>query len=192
MLRPVDLIALARLSLTEPERGAEQVMRLNPSLQLRWQLLILSVVLGVVLAYLPPVLTAPAGFAPSPFMAVGVQLSLHVASVYLIAIIGRRVGGHGRFEDALLLVGWLQLILAGFQAVQLVTIFLMPPLAFLVAVASVAAFLWMLTGFVRQLHGFASRGAVLVGIIMAGFALGFVVAMVMVILGIDPTGLMDV
>lgn len=192
MLRPADLLPLARLSLTDPERAADALLRLPLPVQARWHLLILAVLAGVVLAYLPPVLTAPPGFAPSPFLAAGVQLSLHVATIFLITVVGQRLGGRGRFEDALFLVGWLQLLMAGFQALQLLILFVMPPLAVLVAMASVAAFLWILTGFVRQLHGFASRGAVLLGIIAGGFALGFALAMGMIMLGIDPTGLMDV
>jgi hypothetical protein len=186
-----DLRGLAQLSLTDPERGADWLMRSNPPVGLRWLMLALSVVLGVLLGYTLPILTAPEGMAPSPMRAVGVQFGLHVASVWMITMVGHRFGGRGSFQDALLLVAWLQLILVGFQAVQLVALLILPPLAFPVAVASVAAFLWMLTGFVRQLHGFASRGAVLVGILLGAIAMGFMLAMLMLMLGFDPAELMN-
>jgi hypothetical protein len=38
-------------------------------------------------------------------------------------------GGRGTFEDALLLVGWLQVIMLGLQALQLVALVILPPLA---------------------------------------------------------------
>ena len=191
MTLQTDILGLARLSLADPERAAEWLLRWNPPVAARWRMLALSVVLGVLLGYALPILSAPEGAAPSALRAVGVQFGLHVVSAWMIAVVGQRFGGRGSFNDALLLVAWVQLLLVAFQVAQLLALLILPPLAFPVAVASVAAFLWVLTGFVRQLHGFAARGAVLVGIVLGAMAMGFALAVLMVLLGLDPAELMN-
>ncbi|NCM97616.1 MAG: YIP1 family protein, partial [Rhodobacterales bacterium] len=72
---------------------------------------------------------------------------------------------HGRFDEALILVVWLQFVLLGLQAVQLVAYAVAPLLADLIGLATVALFFWLLTNFVAELHGFKSLGLVFVGVL---------------------------
>ena len=53
-------------------------------------------------------------------------------------------------------------------------------------------FLWLLTNFVAVLHGFRSLGMVFVMIVVSAFAVTFVLSIVMSILGIVPSGVVNV
>lgn len=187
-----DIIALARLSLADPEKGAATVVALNPPLPARWMLMVFAVLSGVVLAYLLPALGGRLSDAPSPFMAVALQGGANLLAVGLIARVGRLFGGQGRFEDALLLVGWLQLLMVGAQLVQVLAMIVLPPLAGLVMIAAVALFFWLLTGFICALHGFESRFVVLMGVFGTLFAVAFAVSFVLILLGIELPGMGDV
>jgi len=187
-----DLKALVRLSITEPEKGAAAVLSLNPPIPARWLLMAFAVTLGVVLAYLLPVLAGRGADMPAPFMAAGVQGGMNIAAVILATTVGRMFGGHGRFEDALLLVGWLQLLMAGVQLIQLVVMLLLPPMAGLVMVAAVALFFWLLSGFVSTLHGFTSRFTVLLGTLGTLFVAAFIMSFILILLGFELPELGDV
>ncbi len=191
MIKP-DLKTLVRLSVTEPEKGAAAILALNPPLPARWMLMGFAVSLGVVLAYLLPVLSGRGGDLPMPFVAAGVQGGMNIAAVVLATTVGRMFGGRGRFEDALLLVGWLQLLMSGVQLIQLVAMLVMPPLAGLIMVAAVALFFWLLSGFVSTLHGFKSRFMVLLGTLGTLFAAAFVLSFVLLLLGFELPELGDV
>lgn len=117
---------------------------------------------------------------------------MNLIAISLLTVVGRMFGGIGRFEDAILLVGWLQMLMVGMQAVQVVVMLLLPPLGALVLVLAIAAFFWLFSGFTCALHGFQSRLLVLVGGFGTLFALAFVLSFVMIILGIQLPGMGDV
>ncbi|KPQ06155.1 MAG: Yip1 domain membrane protein [Rhodobacteraceae bacterium HLUCCA12] len=180
-----DITALVRLSVTEPEKGAQAVMALDPPLPARWMLMVFAVTLGVVLAYLLPVIAGQGPDLPSPFAAAMLQGGMNLVAVFLITGVGRLFGGTGRFEDALLLVGWLQLLMAGVQLVQLLVLLVLPPLGSVVMVAAVALFFWLLSGFIRALHGFQSRFVVLLGTLGTLFVAAFVMSVILILLGFE-------
>ncbi len=188
----IDFKKLARLSITDPEKGAAAMLSLNPPMAARWLLMGFSVTLGVVLAYLLPVLAGRGAELPAPFIAAGVQGGMNIAAVVLATTVGRMFGGRGRFEDALLLVGWLQLLMAVVQLVQLVAMVVLPSLAGLVMVAAVALFFWLLSGFVCTLHGFQSRFMVLLGTLGTLFVAAFVMSFILILLGFELPELGDV
>lgn len=187
-----NLKTLVRLSVAEPEKGAAAVLALNPPMAARWLLMGFAVTLGVVLAYLLPVFAGRAAELPAPFTAAGVQGGMNIAAVVLVTVVGRMFGGSGRFEDALLLVGWLQLIMSFVQLIQLVVMVLLPPVAGLIMVAAVALFFWLLSGFIRTLHGFQSRFLVLLGALGTLFAAAFVMSFILILFGFELPELGDV
>ncbi len=187
-----DIIRLVRLSVAEPEKGAAAVIALNPPIAARWMLVAVSVLVGVVAAYLLPLMAGRLSEMPSPLTATTLQVGANVLAIALITVVGRIFGGTGRFEDAVLLVGWLQLIMVVVQIAQLVFMLVLPPLAGLVMVGAVVLFFWLLAGFVRGLHGFRSRFTVLMGVFASLFAAAFVVTFVLLLLGIELPGMTDV
>ncbi|NJR43059.1 MAG: hypothetical protein HC767_10775 [Akkermansiaceae bacterium] len=76
-------------------------------------------------------------------------------------------------NDALLVVVWLQVLMLGLQLLQVLLLLISPVLAAVVGLAGIVLFLWLLTNFVAELHGFQSLLAVFGAIVLTGFAVAF-------------------
>jgi hypothetical protein len=59
-------------------------------------------------------------------------------TIHAVHRIGGFFGGTGSFEEAALLVIWLQFILICVQVIQIVTLFVLPPLAGLITIVAIA------------------------------------------------------
>lgn len=181
------LLSLARLTLHNPREGAARVMALALPMQTRWAALVLMAVLSTLLLHLtfamqPADIKALFGEAlASPLRMAMLQAVFMLVSVVAIYQIGRWRGGRGRFEDALILVVWLQFLLLGLQAAQLLASLVAPLLADLIGLATLALFFWWLTNFVAELHGFKSLVLVFVGVVLTLVFLVLVLAFVLAI-----------
>ncbi|MCL4676639.1 MAG: YIP1 family protein [Pararhodobacter sp.] len=192
MTQTDDLLALVRLTVADPVEGGRAVLALNPPVLLRWMLLAAAILVSVVLIYLLPVLTGQAGDMPSPFAFAAGQGVLNGVVVALVAYAGRAFGGTGSFDDALLLMAWLQSVTVALLVLQLAVLVLIPALNLPVTLASIVISVWMLVGFVCALHGFQSRIMVLVGGVMVFTITAFVLSLVLLFLGFDLSGATDV
>jgi hypothetical protein len=183
------LAGLLRETLTDPRAAARRILAVDLPDLVRWQALLLVVVLSVLLVQVA-LLLSPGGAAVGPMggaplqagLLQGVALVMMVAAVHFV---GRAMGGTGDFGQALTVVTWLQFVTLCFQLLQIAALVLLPPLAGLVALASLAVFLWLLVGFVQELHGFRSRGLVFLMILMSFFAIAFVLSILLAILGVS-------
>jgi hypothetical protein len=192
MLRSDTIGDLVRQSFLDPRRAGERLIALNPPFDGRLIGMAAAVLVGTVLAYLLPVVSGRAIEAPPPLAAVAVQLAANALAVVLMVQVGRLFGGRGGFADALLLVAWLQAMMALAQAAQIVVLLVLPPLAGLVLLLAIGLFFWLLVGFVQALHGFRNPFLVLIGVVGTLFATAFVLSFVLVLLGFEPPGLIDV
>jgi hypothetical protein len=96
------------------------------------------------------------------------------------------MGGGGGFADALLLAAFLQAIMLVVQLLQIAALLLFAPLAGIFSIIGVVVFLWVLTGFVAELHGFRSLLGVFGMIVATTFGLAFLIAMLLAMLGVGP------
>lgn len=180
-----QIISLARLSVQDPRRGARTLLSMDVPLPARTAGLLLMAVASAVLMHLGFLLLPPANdqmsqfLMQSPIRTAVIQWLILVVSVFLIFQIGRAWGGHGSLPDTLLIVVWLQVIMLGVQVVQLLALILAPPLAGIVNIAGLILFFWLLSSFIAELHGFASRGKVLAGIFATTFAMALIVVFVL-------------
>jgi hypothetical protein len=186
----VDLFQLARLTLTQPRQGLRALLNLGLPKGTALVGLVLMAVLSALFLHLSlRVAPMPADnlmmekLIGSPFRTAIIQAVVLMVTVLLVYRVGRAFGGQGALEDAMLAMVWLQTILVVLQGVQLLALILMPPLASLLGLLSGALFLWLLTQFIAELHGFASAAKVFFGVIvtflLATFALTFLlIAMV--------------
>lgn len=180
-----QIVALARLTLKDPRSGARALLASDVPLPARTAGLVL-VAVGSALFFHLGFLILPADddalsqfMSQSPFRTAIIQWLILAATVLGIYRIGRAFGGRGSLTDALLIVVWLQVIMLAVQIVQLLSLVLLPPLAGLVSLAGFILFFWLLTSFIAELHGFASRWAVLAGVIGSGFAIAIALAVVL-------------
>ena len=129
-----------------------------------------------------------AAILANPLLGAAAQLGAMAAVIFLTVQIGRLFGGHGGLWGAAALVVWLNAMLVLVQAGQLVALALLPPLAALLAIAATVWALWAYANFIAELHGFRSPVIVLGATVLTGIMLFFATAMLLAILGTDPTG----
>jgi len=184
------LVQLAWASLTDPKGSLRQVTALPLDQTARWQALLLIVVISVILGHLSILMTGGPGtammapFIANPMMAGVVQLALLGLMVFAVFWIGRAMGGSGQFDDAILLVAWLQFILVCLQVAQTLAMFVLPALAGLIGIAGFVLFFWLLTNFVAELHGFQSLAQVFLMILLSMVGIAFVLSLVLSIIGV--------
>lgn len=177
-------------TLRDPREGARAIMALHIERRQRWEILLLIVVLSAVLAQLTFLIAGSGGasiagpFPASPFTLGIVQLFLLLAMVGGIHVIGRRAGGTGELDDAILLVAWLQFIMICLQVLQTAALFLLPPLSLLIGIAGLVLFFWLLTNFIAELHGFKSLTAILVGIMISMVAFAILLSILLGLSGV--------
>jgi|GEM_PF-1149567 len=104
--------------------------------------------------------------AAQPMAMAGLQFSALLFGAVLMTVAGRVFGGHGSFTDCLLVLVWIEVILTGVQAVQVVLMLLFPATATLLTLAGFMLFLYLIVRLATAVHGFTNP--VLVGIGMMG------------------------
>ncbi|WP_300520334.1 YIP1 family protein [Aliiroseovarius sp.] len=185
------LLGLALQSLPEPRKVARDLFAEGFSRQALWYMLALLLVLTSMLRVIGQALFPhPEGMEPmlnlSP-LTMGLSGAVFsLLTIWLIARIGRALGGQGTYDQALLTIVWLS-ALNLFLSVAVVALGLFAPgIALLLIPVGYLALFWILTMFVTELHGFKSPGLVAVGIVVSFVALIFLLAFVMALLGIGP------
>ena len=182
---------LLRHTLRDPRSAARAILGLDLPVQARWLALVLVVVLTVLATQIGlQLFPLPASSAWDVLMRNGLlAVPLQVAFLALVALgmshVGRRFGGRGRFDDALILVAWLETVMLVVQLAQLVAVLAVPPLGLLIGVVSLGLFFWLLTAFTAELNGFDSLPKVFLGILGTMFLTGFALVALLATLGIS-------
>ena len=163
-------------TLRNPRAAARRLIDLGLAPPAIWSGFGAAVAASAVLAWLSmaatPVATGGvlAGPVVTPLGLAGIQAASILFLAGLVTIGGRAFGGRGQFFGALTLAVWLEFVLILLQLVQLVVMVVFPFFSVLVGFAGMVLFLWLLTNFTAELHGFRSLPAVFFGIV-AGFLL---------------------
>lgn len=186
-----NLLRLARETVSNPQEGAATVLSIAPARQALWMMFALVVVLSLLLREGVMLLTdlPTGGPIMGPMQNSSLMLGLVMAGFLFITIhavhrIGQFFGGSGSFEEAALLVIWLQFILICVQVIQIATLFILPPLASLITILAIGLYVWLLVNFIAVLHGFTSLGLVFVATLLSAFGLLFVFSLVLTLLGL--------
>jgi hypothetical protein len=183
-----SLLAMVWRTVRNPREGATELLSLGVPREALWPALALVVVLSILFAQVTSLLmTGQAGMGGMPIgpAATGfIQLLLLVVMVFAIFWIGRAMGGSGSFEEAILLVAWLQFIMVCLQVVQAAALLILPPVAGLIGVAGLVLFLWLLTNFIAVLHGFSSLVQVFIMILVAAFGIAFGLSIILTLIGV--------
>ncbi|MCB1336455.1 MAG: YIP1 family protein [Maritimibacter sp.] len=191
------LFGMALQTVPEPRKVARDVFAFRAPRPVLWTILALELVsvafLKVISSILFPLdrdeLTAMFGeevmaTAILDPIAIGLILAAGaVAAVWMIYAIGRRAGGHGSFDQALLTMIWLVFVLLNLQLIIVVLTLFAPGLALLLAVLSFAMSFWLASHFIAEMHGFSSAGVVFVGILMVLLVVAVALSFVLALLG---------
>jgi hypothetical protein len=179
------LLQLARFTVQSPREGARMVMQADLPMPARWVALALMAVVSSLMAHLSMRLmpmdaqAQMGGMMASPIQTALLQAALMLVSVHAVYHIGRWRGGRGSFADALILMGWLQFLLLILQVLQIVTQIILPPLSNLIGYVSIGIFLWLISNFIAELHGFPSVFKTMLGVIGTLFAAGFILSLLL-------------
>ena len=187
------LMGLVRESIVDPRAGASRIIRARVPMSARWIAMALVVVLSVLLGQVTlGLMLGPTGMMGGmlggPASSIVLQGGVLLIMVMAVHNVGRWMGGGGSFPDALLLVVVVQGVMVMIQLVQIAALLLLPPLSGIVSMVGFGVFLWVLTGFVAELHGFRSLLSVFGMILVTAFGLAFLLAMVLAMMGVTPPG----
>lgn len=180
------IINTLRLTLRSPRQAARVVMGWPLALGERWTILALmavaSTLSATVFVTLAPESADPAMtmILANPVIFAAMQFGGLAVMAGLIFAVGRQFGGIGSFAEGLAIVGWIQVILFTLQLAQIVALILLPPLAVLIGLASLALTLWLLPSFIAELHGFRSAILTFLGMVAAMFALVVVLSLILI------------
>jgi Yip1 domain len=179
-------------SFVRPRAAAREVVALGLGRGLLVQAAAAITAAGVVLGYVAvsmsaePVDPVSAAVLSTPLIGAAMQFGILLVAAVLTFRIGRAFGGTGDFDGALAIVVWLNAVMLLIQVAQLFVLAVLPPLAGLIAVATVVWALWAFANFVTELHSFENPFFVLGGVILSMIVLFFGVAMLLAMLGITP------
>ena len=184
-----QIFAMVMRTVRNPREGASEVLSLGIGREATWLSVGLVVILSLILAELT-LFIANVGGDPSTMLTISpivgglLQVSVLVATAGIAYLVGRTMGGTGSFPEALLLMSWLQFIMVCVQVVQILALLLIPPLSGIILIASVVLFLWLLTSFVAELHGFRSLAQVFVMILVTAFVVAFFLSLALTLFGV--------
>lgn len=186
-----EAVSLIRHTFRDPQGVARTLIGANLSLEARWTAVALVSVLAVIglkLALWSVPDGEPSVFAllADPWLGIPVQVVSIVLLAVVMVVSGRLQGGEGRFADALVLVAWIEFVMAMAQALQIVAMVILPPLSVLISIASLVLFIWLMVHFTAALHRLTSLGRVLVALIGGFIALIVLAAIVLGTLGLVP------
>jgi len=187
-LTPAFLLRMVRETLVAPRAGAAAMLGFGFAPIVGWLALLLMAVASTVLTHISFAMMPPeareiwATAMGSPIRTAMLQWVVLLISVHAMHKVGRWRGGKGTLQGAVVLVAWLQFILLCVQVAQLVTQALLPPLSDLLGIMGLVLFLWLLTNFTAELHGFSSLGLTFLGIILTIFAAAIILVFVVTLL----------
>ncbi|PZQ99525.1 MAG: YIP1 family protein [Cereibacter sphaeroides] len=181
------LFSEAIYSLQHPREGIRRMMDMEMPSQARWLALGLMAISAAILTHISLALIPVSDrdilveMMLSPIRTAILQVVALVAAVYMIFWVGRSRGGRGSLDDTVVAMAWLQFIMLCIQIMQLLVQVLLPPLAAPLNLLGFAIFLWLLTNFVAEVHGFRSLflvfGALMLGLIVLAIVLAIFLAM---------------
>lgn len=184
------ILIFARDTVQQPRPGARALLNMHLPANAAWVGLILMAVASSALSTVtfllagvaddPPLDPAMLALFTNPIQLAVMQGCLLLIGTMLIHGIGRVFGGKGQFGQALLLVAWLEFILLLLQIAQTVILLVSEPMAAALGLFGLVLFLWLLTNFIAELHGFTSVLAVFFAIIGSVLAISIAAAVLIV------------
>jgi Yip1 domain len=186
------LLELARYTVQNPRAAARYLLALQLPENARWLMFLLVATASAILMHIGISLLPTAeqiylaNAMSSPLRSAAMQAAFLLLTVVGVYSIGRWRGGTGSFTDTLLLVSWLQFVLLCLQAVQILALIILPPVAEILGVVGLGLSFWLLTQFVVELHGFSS--ALRVFLVMIGVLFAAAMMASILIVAIVGTG----
>ncbi|MBZ0129520.1 MAG: hypothetical protein K8F59_10420 [Rhodobacteraceae bacterium] len=186
------LLALARLTVTDPQSAAAYLLSRLPDRRILLQIAVLVSLLGVLAeAVLVAVVSQGEGtavLAGSPILLAVILFMMLMLSSLLVYIVGGMFGGTGSFDSALLLSVWLQFLMVLVQVVTIPFAAIVGGIPELMTFGIYLFLTWALINFIAVLHGFTSLWKVFAGFIATSLAASLVILLVLGMIGLSLEG----
>lgn len=186
------LFRLAIESLREPKRCLriilDIVITMPEVLQATVLVAVISTFLSLGFLLLEPVevQTAFSVISSNPLPLFFMQIAVFIGTAGLVTFVGRLFNGIGTYKESLTALIWMQFIMFLISIAQLIMIIIFPALNSIVAMVTLLIFIHLTVSFVMEIHGFTNVFAVITGIVATFFAIAFILAIVLTLLGVTP------
>lgn len=193
-----SLFRLAVETLQKPKRCLrivlDIVLTMPELLQATVLVASLSTILSIMLLQIEPaeVQDALHAFSANPVPLFLMQVATFLGIAALVTHIGRIFQGHGTFKEALTALVWLQIIMFGVSIIQLILGLIIPQISPIVFLLSMMILIHLSVSFIMEIHGFNNAIAVISGIVVTFFGLAFLLAILLIMLGITPEAIQQV
>ena len=177
---------LIKQTFLQPASVAQYLMTLGYPRPVLWLLVVLVSVLSVltlaVFQALVPMQDAPEGLVISPLAYATIIGASLVILVFAINFVGQVLGGNGTFDNAMVLMIWIQFMAIPIQLAQAVLMLVVPAFVGFATLGGLVLLAVWLTHFVTQLHGFDSlvRGFGTLILALIGMVFGLAVILTMI------------
>lgn len=191
----LDIRSLIGLTLRSPMDAAEQIVGFGLPANVRWAFAVLVVALAAILTWVNALLLPPlpegsvyayAWIGEQPLLVAGLQLLGLAMVAGLMTGVGRMFGGKGNFEDALILIVWIEAMVLMIQAVKVLILPFAPSISAMLSIAAVGMFFYLVVQFTKALHGFQNGWKVLLAVIGTIFVMGFLMSFIAAGFGLMP------
>jgi hypothetical protein len=190
-----QIMALLRLTVQDPRAAAAGLMANERARANAMSLGIVVVILGVLAAFVQSLILPMSadglvvGLLENPVLYAIIQFMLLMISVIAAHVVGRMFGGRGKFNQALLIIVWLQFFVLVVQFVIIPAILISSSLYNMLNVVVLVYSTWLMVNFIAELHGFRSLLRVLGGIVGVSFLAAFLLLLFQGLLGIKIEGI---
>ncbi|WP_420344074.1 YIP1 family protein [Paenirhodobacter sp.] len=183
------LRALIFGSLRDPQGAARAILALDLPASARWiafgAVICLSAALGTGAEILFAFITKQDLGTPTPPLPMALmQAGLILYGAWAVGFFGRKMGGAGRFADALVLIVWLEFMLILGQCVQLLIMVFFPLISVVGTLGLVLLLFWLLINFTAALHGFSNIAKVGAAVIVIFLGSGILAGTLLMSLGV--------
>lgn len=179
-------------TLQDPEAAARGIIQLRFSRIVLLQATLVVVIINAVLLALlwkiapPPAEMPLANISPLQFTALNCIGMVILASA--LARAGHLFGGTGNFDQALMLLIWLQAVGLTLDVAQIVLLLVSPLISALFSLAAVFVLLRCFVIFIKVLHNFDGLGRALFTVVIALIGTLFIAGILLAILGFGHAG----
>ena len=177
-----------------PAEAAAMLMGHGVDRATGWMILGLAVILNTLAYFLsitlfpiPP--GTPVPLPVTPLMVATVLGAVTVIFVFAFYWVGRAIGGRGRFDDILLMMGWLQYMRLAVQLASLVLMLFLPGLAKLFVMAAGLYGVWVVINFLTVAHGFDGPGKAVMMLVLTMMGLTVGLSILLSVIGVAAVGI---
>ncbi len=189
-----DLKSLMILTVRQPAQAARIIVAQKLDQNTGWMVLGLAVLLNTLAYFLSITLfPVPEGIGgeilTSPFamaFLLGVTILIFVIAFFWV---GKSIGGQGRFEDVLLMMGWLQYLRLAVQLIALVLMLVAPGVAQMFVMAAGLYGVWVVINFINVVHQFDSLGRSVTLVVLSMLALVAGMSFFLSLIGVTAMGI---